>query len=371
MTIPGIWTEGNEGWKLSRPEGFPDERTLHGLIEAAPDMLPLAGAPRLVILGSEVRLGSGYADLLGVEASGRPVVIEIKLACNPEARRAVVSQLLGYAASLHGTAASQLENNQLRRSLDSAGHATILDAVIASDQEGAFDQAEFTAALDDHLSEGRFRLVFVLDEVPQELMTLVAYLEHVTDKLVIDLVAVSAFEVNGASIMIPQRVTPERYESESIAGITGDRSGTSASPRPTGTLYKGGDEFESSIQRISEEDRVKLHRLLDWARGLERKGIIDLGTYRGGAAGETVSLLPRLQSENAGLVTGWNDSGRASVSFWRSVFERKAPSFIARMENMIGGPIGQGTITRDISNDLLELLTEAYKEATKPADAGD
>ena len=84
---------------------------------------------------------------------------------------------------------------------------------MASDQEGAFDHEEFTAALDEHLREGRFRLVFVLDDVPQELMTLVAYLEHVTDKLVIDLVAVGAILTSTAlSVMIPQRVTPERHE---------------------------------------------------------------------------------------------------------------------------------------------------------------
>ena len=64
MTIPGIWTKGDDDWMLSRPKGFPDETTLHRLIADRPDMLPLAGAPRLVILGSEVGLGTGSADLL-------------------------------------------------------------------------------------------------------------------------------------------------------------------------------------------------------------------------------------------------------------------------------------------------------------------
>ena len=54
MTLPGIWTNGDEGWRLSRPEGFPKEADLHQLIGETPEMLPLAGAPRVVILGSEV-----------------------------------------------------------------------------------------------------------------------------------------------------------------------------------------------------------------------------------------------------------------------------------------------------------------------------
>ena len=94
MTMTGIWTQDDEGWKLSPPEGFADEAALHNLIEQTPEMLPLSGTPTLLILGREVPLGSGYADLLAVETSGRPVIIEVKLAQNNEARRAVVAQIL-------------------------------------------------------------------------------------------------------------------------------------------------------------------------------------------------------------------------------------------------------------------------------------
>ena len=141
-----------------------------------------------------------------------PVLIEVKLSKNNEARRAVVAQILAYAAYLDGMTTELLEE-RLRDQLQEAENATILDAVTASDQEGVFDRDGFTNALGDHLKEGRFRLVIVLDEAPPELSTLVAYLEHVTDdKLVIDLVVVSNFDVNGSPVMIPQRVTPERHE---------------------------------------------------------------------------------------------------------------------------------------------------------------
>ncbi len=161
---------------MSQPEGFPDEATLHRLIEEIPEMLPLSGAPPLLILGREVPLGSGYADLVGVETSGRPVIIEVKLAENNEARGAVVAQILAYAASLHGTTREQLED-RFGDGLAERGYEPLVDAV-RSAQEDAFDGDDFTAALAEHLGEGRFRLVFVLDAVPLELMTLVAYLEQ-------------------------------------------------------------------------------------------------------------------------------------------------------------------------------------------------
>ena len=86
--MTAIWSREGDDWSLLQPKGFSDEATLHSLVEEAPQLLPLAGSPALVVLGREVRLGSGYADLVAVEPSGRIALIEFKLAGNPEARRA-------------------------------------------------------------------------------------------------------------------------------------------------------------------------------------------------------------------------------------------------------------------------------------------
>ena len=347
--MSGIWTQDDDGWSLSQPQGFADEAALHDLIEKTPEMLPLSGTPTLVILGREVLLGSGYADLLGVETSGRPVIIEVKLAYNNEARRAVVAQILAYAANLHGTSQQQLED-RVRNRHRRRGYATLVDAV-SSAQEDAFDVDEFTAALDEHLQEGRFRLVFVLDAVPAELMTLVAYLEHVTDKLVIDLVAVNSFDVGGTSAVLPQRVTPERHE------VTVEK----ARRKDSGTLYPGSDKFEATISQAPPQSREALHRLLEWARGLEERGYVTLETYEGKGA-KRFTLLPRLIAERRGLVTVWNDAG-ASIQFWRSVFERKAPDFIEQVGQLAETEVGQGNTIREFSDQLLEALTAAYAQA--------
>ena len=351
MAMTGIWTQDAEGWKLSPPEGFVDEAALQNLIEQTPEMLPLSGTPTLLILGREVLLGSGYADLLAVETSGRPVIIEVKLAQNIEARRAVVAQILAYAANLHGMTRQQLEG-RVGDGLRKRGHSSLVDALRAT-QEDALDADEFTASLDEHLQEGRFRLVFVLDAVPPELMTLVAYLEHVTDKLVIDLVAVNSFKVGGTSAVLPQRVTPERHE------VTIEQTRR----KESGTLYPGSDKFEATIDEASPESREALRRLLAWARDLEQRGFITLATYEGKGA-KRFTLLPRPVGEKGGLVTIWNDKG-ASLQFWRSVFERKAPDFIERIERLANTEVGPGNSVREFSEPLLEALTEAYEHAAK------
>ncbi len=171
-------------------------------------MLPLSGQPEIVAPLREVPLGGGSADVLAFEASGRPVVIEAKLSKNPEAKRAVVAQTLAYAAWLHGATVEELEKDILQSHL--AGE-TLATAVEESNGRVAFDPNEFYANLAGHLAEGSFRLVIVLDDAPAQLVRLTGYLEEITtDRISVDLVTVSAYEVNGAQILVPQRIDAER-----------------------------------------------------------------------------------------------------------------------------------------------------------------
>src|SRR5260370_21790841 len=98
--MTAIWQNDGTGWHLLVPTGFPNEATLHDLVEQAPHVLPLAGAPQLIVLGREGQLGSGYADLIAIEPEGRMAIIDIKLAPNAEARRTVIAQVLAYASYL-------------------------------------------------------------------------------------------------------------------------------------------------------------------------------------------------------------------------------------------------------------------------------
>ena len=66
--------------------------------------------------------------------------------------------------------------------------------------------------------------------------------------------------------------------------------------------------------------------------------------------------------EKSGLVTIWNDGG-ASIQFWRSVFDRKAPDFIERIGRLAKTEVGQGNAIWEFSEQLLEALTEAYEHA--------
>lgn len=88
-----------------------------------------------------------------------------------------------------------------------------------------------------------------------------------------------------------------------------------------------------------------------------------LGTLHA-KGGYMVALRPRLRADNVGLVTIYNHySGTPSLQFWRPVFERRAPESLPRVEQVAPVQVGQGNTTSEVSDELLEALTEAYREA--------
>lgn len=361
--MTGIWANKGDGWRLLSTSDYPDEATLHDLVEEAPQMLPLSGTPNLAVLGREPYLGSGYADLIAVETSGRLAIIEVKLARNAEARRAVVAQVLAYAAYLHGLDANDLQNRVLSRHLQKLGHDSVLAAAKSVDQEGAIDDQEFTGALQTNLREGRFRLVFVLDDAPSELVRLVAYLEAVSDKIVIDLITVRAYEVNGARVVLPQRVTPERVKAGTAESTAGRPT------KPEGEWTEGAGVFEASIEQARLEHQPVLRRMLAWARSFEAQGLMHLSTYRGISGRFT--LLTRIPGEGAGLVTVYNDLNSAYLAFYRSVFERLAPEHIPLVEAVIApAKVGQGTTTREVNDAVLNAVGAAYEAVGRSRGGG-
>lgn len=351
--MTAIWQNDGATWKLLSASGFPDEAALHSLVERAPHILPLAGKPDLTVVGREVLLGGNWADLIAIESSGRLAIIEIKLSRNAEARRAVVAQILAYAAYLHGVEPAVLQNTILATHLRERGFSDLAAAGSDQDQSDGFELDVFNQGLQESLSEGRFRLVLVLDDAPPELVRLVGYLETVTDKLLIDLIVVTSYFVGETQLIVPQRVDPERQVERQSPSIK--REGDD------GQFFAGADAFIESIAEAVPEQRPQLRRLADWAKSLESEGLVSLGSYRGKSGRWT--LLPRIPAEHAGLVTIWNDKGPA-LSFWRSVFERRAPATLAKIEGSPEAPkIGKGTYTREIPDSLLVQLTDAYREA--------
>jgi hypothetical protein len=85
--------------------------------------------------------------------------------------------------------------------------------VTASQQAGA-ERDGFQAALAEALRTGQFRVVIVLDRAPRELIELIGFFEVVAERLTIDLITVSKYDIGQSTILVPQRVDPERRKVE-------------------------------------------------------------------------------------------------------------------------------------------------------------
>ncbi|MEU7753680.1 hypothetical protein [Micromonospora sp. NPDC049171] len=352
--MTAIWgTDATGNWQPLAASQYPAEQALHDLVAEGPQMLPLSGAPRLTVLGTEVQLGTGRADVVAVESSGRLVVIEVKLAGNPEARRAVVAQVFSYAAYLQGLDPDYLESATLGAHLTQRRVKSIVEAVRNDDQEGSVDAASFADGLARSLADGAFRLVIVLDSVPDELVQLVGYLEVIADKVIIDLVTVTAYEVEQSRVLVPQRIDPGRRAAE--------LSEAEAAARQANAPQPGSADFRTAAAKAPTEHQQMLAQLIDWAEALDAKHLISLSSYSG--KNEITTLLPRLIRGGSGLATIYCEPKAAYLQLWPSVFNRLAPNAIPMVEQELGGPIRHGQRLNVISDSLLEALTSAYYEA--------
>ncbi len=351
--MSAIWENSGNGWSLLEPSGFPDEKTLHDLVEDAPQLLPLSGSPHLVIVGREVFIGGGSADLIAIEPDGRVAILEIKLRQNSEARRAVIAQVLSYAAALAGLDAGAFERDVLGGHLAKRGFTSLPNA-LESSYDGPFNLSEFSGGLDDSLSTGAFRLVLVLDEVPPDLVRLVGFLEAKTHGLVIDLVTVAAHHVGGSQLIVPTRVEPSRETSEVTKRVGPITAGV--------VITEGSADFRSAIADAQPECREDMTRLADWADALEREGLARLSTNHDPRGWKVLRVW--LPGQDRGIATIWYDKS-PSVQIWRSVLDSVAPDHLASIEIAAGVelPPKASKSTRDITPALLESLGSAYRAA--------
>lgn len=350
---PAVWAENSlSEWELLRAVGFGDEAALHDLVEANPALLPLSGSPQLVVLGREVSLGTGYADLIAVEPTGRLVVIEVKLQYNPGSKGAIVSQALSYASVLHGMSFEGLESrvvNYLRRRRS--------DSIVDACSGFLSDVVSLPSRMEDSLRTGRFRVVLVLDAAPADLIRLVGYLDAVGSQLTIDLVQVTAYEVAGRRVLVPQRIEPERIEQQEAASV---------SPA-SGDFVVGPDLFDARMDELGGPIREQCMRLRAWAEELAQEGVARLESYRGPTF---ATLLVRLADEGVGPVTVYNDGKTVSLGLYRQVFERRSPMSLSAVEKAVAPrAVGKGTSVYEFTDSLFQALTCAYREAAgKPTD---
>ena len=127
------------------------------------------------------------------------------------------------------------------------------------------------------------------------------------------------------------------------------------------TNVPGADLFAASIGgAVDAEQAALLGKLLDWAVALEADGLCQLES---GERANAVALYPRLPEEGATIAYVWNLRGTAQLYVNGTVIT-KASQARSRVEAAAGRALpGNGMVPKTITDELLNALTEAYREA--------
>jgi len=156
------------------------EDALQTLLEKHPNVLPGRqmdpegdDPPRFVLLCREMPSGGGSLDHLLVDQRAMLTLVETKLIQNSDARRAVIGQILEYAAN----AADSWGNGQARAKAIEfwSKRERNIDEIIC-DKLGQEDVEAFWNKVEEELQEGRIRLIIAADELRVEVRRVIEYL---------------------------------------------------------------------------------------------------------------------------------------------------------------------------------------------------
>jgi len=171
---------GLEAISLEKPPY--NENWLQTLIHDHPHLVPAgeveACFENIVPVLMEFTLPSGFLDNFYVTPEGYPVLVEVKLYKNQEARRKVVAQILEYAKDFAALTYEDI-NQEIRKRLKDRTwgqnplHEIVSDAVASPPAE-----ATFVDRVARNLREGRFLLLILGDGIREEMASLADYLMH-------------------------------------------------------------------------------------------------------------------------------------------------------------------------------------------------
>lgn len=178
--------DNDKKWVPVEKRYYDDEAHLQNLLTDDVNTLPLDEIgydTKFVTIGKEVGLQNGSLDVLAVSPQGHIALIETKLDKNPEVKRTVVGQILGYAAYLWNKSYEDLENNCFRKFLSQQKinfSGSLVDYVKEKLGDDSISEPEFREGIEKRLRLGSFSLLIVVDKANQELKDIANYLNDRT-----------------------------------------------------------------------------------------------------------------------------------------------------------------------------------------------
>jgi hypothetical protein len=341
-TAPYI-VSGNTSQPLKLDHDEFNEPWLQEFIFTHSEALPIADVEPafgpMIPVCRELGTQAGPIDILMVNSEGLLTLVECKLWNNPEARRAVIGQILDYAKELSGWSYDELETaiKKARK-----GNGESLYQLVANDRE-ELDEREFTDNVKRNLRRGRFLLLIVGSGIREGVERLTDFLQrHAHLNFTLALVEIAIFRlpesVGGGHLILP-RVIAQTVEVERAVIRIEDGRIVAELPAEkgtrSGTRTKISEQaFYEKLAEVDARTSQELRAFLDRAKKMNL--VVESGQN---------SLMLKFISDDIELNFG---IFRTNGEFWNKR--------IARLTERIGHPeIGETYLTR-----LASLFIKGY-----------
>ena len=292
-------------------------------------------------------------DLLGLDADGRLVVVELK---REDQDSLMDLQAVRYAA--------MVANTTLEQSIDA--HQGYMD-IRGIQGEAESRIGDHLGAYEDQISIStcNLRIILVSANFSTELTNSVLWLNNVgLDNTCVKL---QLYSVDDSVFVERTQVLPMPEAEDYMVRLRGRER--EAESRRLVQILGGGDDFAESISGAREEYVEKLQSLHQFALSLEKEGIISLSTSLGKSR---AFLRVRFPEMDIGLVNIADNSGYGYPQFNGRQFDRYAPAAKRRVEEVTGDDINPGTTYwGDMLDYFIEAVANGYCEACDSLWSGD
>lgn len=202
-----------------------------------------------------------------------PTFVEVKRSSNTQIRREIVGQMLDYAAN----AEKYWPEGRLRALHEKRFPDVETAEADLAERLGRDDPAGFWADVDSNLADGRLRLIFVADAIPQELRRIVVFLdEHMEPQVRVCAIEVRRYAMGAArdtTALVP-RVVAASARADSA------QAAKAATARPRRQWDRASFLAELSTRVGADELRVA-ETLMKWAGERDLRLWFGKGAYTG------------------------------------------------------------------------------------------
>ena len=328
-------------------EGVLERSDLQRILRDQPDVLEEG----LFIITEEFSnwQGSGRSiDLLGLDATGRLVVIELK---RGETGEHMDLQAIRYAA--------MVSTLTLQQAID-AHQAYLTRREIEEDAE---------ERITDHLEnneKARFnserpRIILASEGFSTELTTCALWLNE--KDLNITCIRLKPHRSGSELLLETSQIIPLPEAQDYLVRVR-ERKEDAKEKQSSGGFIEGGKVFAEKIKTAPSPLQPILEKIYDWAIGLEQDDLAVLYTHR---HNDRFTLAVALNTGHSPSLVAVNTQ-RSSMRFRPGYWKRYCPDSVLRADALVGQRLSRlnssfGIRLEEVDDELLDILREAYREA--------